>query len=60
MKLNRLIGRCAKIVKRLLISSPKLRDNDQQLVANVWFVQINRDKNIENMTAREMYCHPNQ
>ena len=53
MKLNRLIGRCAKIVERLLISSPKLRDNDQQLVANVWYVQTRDACNIENMTAKD-------
>ena len=53
MKLNRLIGRCAKIVERLLISSPKLRDNDRQLVANVWFVQINKDQNIKTMSAKD-------
>ena len=53
MKLNRLIGRCAKIVERLLISSPRLRDNDQQLVANVWFVQINKNQNIKTMSAKE-------
>ena len=38
-----MISRCAKIVEQLLTSSPRLKDNDQQLVANVWYVQM-RDK----------------
>ena len=48
-----MISRCAKIVEQLLTSSPRLRDNDQQLVANVWYVQM-RDKNdIEKMSAKD-------
>jgi hypothetical protein len=47
-----MISKCAKIVEQLLTSSPKLRDNDQQLVANVWYVQTRDQFDIEKMTAK--------
>ena len=47
-----MISQCAKIVKELLTSSSKLRDNDQQLVANVWYVQTRDKFNIETMSAK--------
>ena len=47
-----MISQCAKIVKQLLMSSPKLKDNDQQLVANVWYVQVRDKYNIETMSAK--------
>tara|TARA_R100000049_G_C1872287_1_gene31611 strand:+ start:56 stop:394 length:339 start_codon:yes stop_codon:yes gene_type:complete len=47
-----MISKCAKIVEQLLTSSPKLRDNDQQLVANVWYVQARDQFDIGKMTAK--------
>ena len=48
-----MISQCSKIVKELLISSPKLRDNDQKLVANVWYVQTRENHDVNKMTAKE-------
>jgi len=48
-----MISQCAKIVKELLKTSPKLKDNDQQLVANVWYVQARDKHDMDKMTAKE-------
>jgi hypothetical protein len=49
-----MISKCTKIVEQLLKSSPKLRDNDQQLVANAWYVQVRDKFNIETMSAKNL------
>ena len=38
-------------IKKLLISTPKLRDNDDKLIATIWYNEVVRDN--EALTAKD-------